>query len=86
MHAGAPLIYPRPGQIVRAGPPAGDESVMFVATRSRIAGFLNGVSTMRTPVDLQFTHDGFRAALQSQLDPLPRDDWAVAELNIRVEE
>jgi len=86
LHAGVPVIYPRPGMLVRAAPPAGDEIVMFVATRSRIAGFLGGGSTSMTPVDLQYTHDGLRNALQSQLNGVPREDWAVAEVTIRVQE
>ena len=86
VHAGVPISFPRPGQIVRASPPAGDEVVLFVATRSRIEGFLGGGSTSNTPFDLQYTHDAFRSALQAQLDALPHEDWAVAELNIRVQE
>jgi Domain of unknown function (DUF4384) len=86
VHSGVPVSFPRSGQIVRASPPAGDEVVLFVATRSRIPGFLGGGSTSTAPFDLQYTHDAFRSALQSQLNALPRDDWAVAELNIRVQE
>jgi hypothetical protein len=86
VHGGVPISFPLPGQIVRASPPAGDEVVLFVATRSRIAGFLGGGSTSTTPFELQYTHDGLRGALQNQLDALPREDWAVAELNIRVHE
>jgi len=86
LHAGAPIIYPRPGLIVRASPPAGDEVVIFAATRSRIAGFLGGGGSSLTPYDLQYTHEALRAALQSQLNALPRDDWAIAEVSIRVQE
>ncbi len=86
VHAGVPIAYPRPGFLVRATPPAGDETVLFVATRSRIAGFLGGGGTSTTPFDLQFTHDALRGALQNQLDALPRTDWAIAELTIRVQE
>ena len=86
LYAGVPLYYPRPGQIVRAAPPAGDEIVMFVATRARIPGFLGGGSTSMTPVDLQYTHDAARDALQTQLNSVSRDDWAVAEVTIRVQE
>jgi hypothetical protein len=85
LHAGVPIVYPRPGLIVRASPPAGDEVVIFAATRSRIAGFLGGGSSL-TPFDLQYTHEALRAALQSQLNALPRDDWAIAEVSIRVQE
>lgn len=84
VHAGVPVGFPRGGQIVRATPPAGDETVLFVATRSRIGGFLGGGSVSTVPFDLQYTHDTFRGALQAQLDALPRNDWAIAELHIRV--
>jgi hypothetical protein len=86
LHAGVPVYFPRPGQLIRATPPAGDEVVMFVATRSRIPGFLGGGSTSMTPIDLQYTHDGLRNALEAQLNSVSRDDWAVAEVTIRVQE
>ena len=86
VRAGVPLIFPRGGQIVRASPPAGDETVLFVATRSRLGGFLGAGASSSSPFDLQSAHDAFRSALQSQLDILPRPDWAIAELNNRVNE
>jgi hypothetical protein len=86
VRAGIPLVYPRAGMLVRAAPPAGDEHVMFVVTRSRISGFLGGGSDATNPIDLQYTHDGLRGALQSQLNATPRGDWAVAEVTVRVAE
>lgn len=86
VHAGVPISFPRSGQIVRATPPAGNEVVLFVTTRARIHGFIGGGSTSLTPYDLQYSRDAFRNALQAQLDALPRNDWAIAELNIRVQE
>jgi hypothetical protein len=85
IHAGVPIVFPRPGLIVRAAAPAGDEVVMFVATRSRIAGFQGGGSSSM-PFDLPYSHDGLRTALQGQLDALPHSDWAVAEVTVRVHE
>jgi len=84
LHAGVRYIYPTRGQIIRAAPPAGDDTVLFVATRYRIAGFLGGARTSTTPFDLQYTHEGMKAALQSQLDALSRNDWAIAETTIRI--
>jgi hypothetical protein len=70
LRAGVPINYPRPGQIVRAAPPAGDEIVMFVATRAPIKGFV-GSAVSTTPIDLQFSHEA-RSQLQQTLDQIPR--------------
>jgi hypothetical protein len=84
LHTGQPIYYPSPGSIVRATPPAGDETVLFVVTRAPLHGFVGGTSM--TPFDLQYTHDGLRAAIQERLAAMPRSDWAVAELSVRVQE
>jgi hypothetical protein len=84
LRAGVPITYPRSGQIVRAAPPAGDEIVMFVATRAPIKGFV-GSAVSTTPIDLQFSHEAARSQLQQTLDQIPRDDWAIAEVTIRVQ-
>jgi hypothetical protein len=84
LRTGQPIYYPSPGLIVRAAPPAGDETVLFVVTRSPFHGFVGGPST--TPFDLQYTHDGLRAAIQERLDAMPRSDWAIAEVSVRVQE
>jgi hypothetical protein len=85
IQAGQPLLYPRPGQIVRATAPAGDETVIFIASRKRIDGF-GGAGRTTTPLDLQFTHEGLRTAIQQKFGDMPRDDWAFAEIRIRVHE
>ena len=84
LHAGQPINYPRPGFTVRAAPPAGDETVLFVASRTPIRGFV--VDTSATPFDLQYTHEGLRSAIQERLDAMPRSDWAIAEVSVRVQE
>ena len=84
LHTGQPIYYPSPGFIVRASPPAGDETVLFVVTREPFHGFVGGTSA--TPFDLQYTHDGLRAAIQERLAAMPRSDWAVAEVSVRVQE
>jgi hypothetical protein len=84
MHTGQPIYFPSPGSIVRATPPAGDETILFVVTRAPIHGFVGGTSM--TPFDLQYTHDGLRAAIQERLAAMPRSDWAVAEVSVRVQE
>ena len=84
LHTGQPIYFPSPGSIVRATPPAGDETILFVVTRTPIHGFVGGTSM--TPFDLQYTHDGLRAAIQERLAAMPRSDWAVAELSVRVQE
>lgn len=81
--AGEPLRYPRSGQIVRAAAPAGDETIIFVASRNRIDGFA-GVGATTTPLDLQLTHEALRTAIQQKFGALPRGDWAYAEIKTRV--
>ena len=82
VRAGQPLRYPLQGKIVRASPPAGDEKLIFVATRGPIEGF-TGRGT-NVPFDLQYMHESLRASLQQKLGLLPRDDWGFAEIGIRV--
>jgi hypothetical protein len=83
LRAGQPLRYPRSGQIVRAAAPAGDETVIFVASRDPIDGFA-GRGAATTPFDLQLTHEGLRTAIQQKFGAMPRENWAFAEIKIRV--
>jgi hypothetical protein len=83
LHAGEPIVYPRRGLIVRAAPPAGDETMIFIAARDRIQG-LAGPGALTSPLDLQFTAEGLRNALQQHYRDLPRERWAFAEIRIRV--
>lgn len=83
VRAGFPFTYPHPGLIVRAAAPAGDDVVLFVATRRPIGGFVNGASSSQ-PFDLQLSHEDFRAALLNQLTAMPRSDWAIAVVTVRV--
>lgn len=83
LRAGQPITFPRRGQIVRAAAPAGDETILFVASRHRFDGFAGkGVTT--TPLDLQLTHEGLRTAIDQKFGAFPRNDWAFAEIKIRV--
>ena len=81
---GSTHLLSESGFIVRASPPAGDETVLFVVTREPFHGFVGGTSA--TPFDLQYTHDGLRAAIQERLAAMPRSDWAVAEVSVKVQE
>ena len=83
LRAGQPLRYPRSGQIVRAAAPVGDETVIFVASRNPIDGFASRGATT-TPFDLQLTHEGMRTAIQQKFGAMPRENWAFAEIKIRV--
>jgi hypothetical protein len=82
--SGQPLSYPRRGLIVRASPPAGDDAVMFVVSRDRLDGFAGRQLT--SPIDLQYTHDGLRTAIQDRFRDIPRDRWVFTEIRIRVRE
>lgn len=83
VRAGQPLRYPRPGQIVRASAPPGDETVIFVTSLDRIDG-LAGKGVTTTPLDLQLTHEGLRTGIQGKFGDMPRENWAFAEVKIRV--
>jgi len=83
LRAGEPIAYPRRGLIVRAAPPAGDETVIFVASRDRIEGFA-GPGPLTAPLELEYTHESLRAAIQQRFRDIPRERWAFAEIQIRV--
>lgn len=83
LHAGEPISFPRHGLVVRASPPAGDETIIFLATRDRFDG-LNGRGTTTSPMDLQFTHAGLREAIQHKLNDLEPNRFGFAEVQIRV--
>lgn len=83
LRAGQPLLFPRRGQTVRAAAPAGDETILFVASCQPIDGFAGKGATM-TPLDLQVTHEGLRTAIDQKFGALARNDWAFAEIKIRV--
>lgn len=85
LRAGATLTDPPRGLTVRATPPAGDETVILAVTRLPLRGFV-GPGTTTTPFTTQLTHDGFRRALASKTDALPRSSWAFAEAKIRIQD
>lgn len=85
LRANQPIFYPRRGMVVRAAPPAGDETIVFVASRRRIAGF-GGHATTSTPFDLQLSHEGFRAGLEEKFHGVPRREWAFTEVQIRIQD
>lgn len=82
-HAGKSIVYPQRGVIVRATPPAGDETVILTVSRDRMEGF-SGAFESAIPLDLQYTHEGLRAAIQQKFNELRRERWAFAEIQIRV--
>ena len=82
VRADEPIVYPQCGLTVRAAPPAGDETVIFVVSRERLA-WLAG-DGIAAPLDLQYTHAGLRAALRQNIGKLRRERWAIGEIQIRV--
>src|SRR5262249_47406542 len=76
--------FPPRNLVLRASAPAGDETVVFVASRTPIQG-LAGSGITRTPLQLQHTHQGLRQALQRILQNGAREDYAFAEAVIRVQ-
>jgi hypothetical protein len=83
LRAGTPMAYPRRGLTIRATAPAGDETLLFVAARDRLEG-LTGPRQVTNPLELQYTHDGLRAAIQQKFGDLKRERWAFAEIKIHV--
>jgi hypothetical protein len=79
------LSYPPSRLQVRAAPPAGDETVIFVVTRERFEGFA-GRGTTRSPLALQHTHAGFGEALRRRTARIERTRWASVSSVIRVAE
>ena len=84
IRAGGTISYPTRGGVIRATPPAGDEKILMVVTRTRIAGFAHG--TVRSPLVLPYTHEAFRQALAGKTSALASDDWTSTELTVRIED
>lgn len=83
LRAGQPVELPNRGFSIVASPPAGDETIVFLVTRSRFAGFFDGF-TVTKPTDVQVSREGLSATLQSKLSGLPRSAWASTQTSIRV--
>jgi hypothetical protein len=81
--AGKPITFPGRGLTVRASAPAGDDSVIFVASRTRSSGFVSS-EAMSKPVELQLTHDALRQQIEQKFSNIPRRSWAFSEIKIRV--
>jgi hypothetical protein len=79
------VSYPCSGLQVRAAPPAGDETVIFVVTRERFEGFA-GRGTTCSPLALQHTHTDFCEALRRKTARIERTRWAAVSSVIRVAE
>lgn len=85
LKAGRSIDLPKTGVILRAAPPAGDNRVLFLATREKFKGFGGGEMVER-PSDVQLTGFGLVSSLRLRLATTPRADWAFTELTIRVTE
>lgn len=79
------VSYPSNGLEMRATPPAGDDTVVFVFTRNRFDGFF-GRSATRSPQALQLSHAAFRHALDQKVATLQRRDWASVRTIVRVQQ
>jgi len=84
VRAGSPLVFPKLGQFVRATAPGGDDLIVFIASRQPIRGFLGGAASHGAPFDLDFSHEEFKVALRKQFASTANEDWAVAQLMVRV--
>jgi hypothetical protein len=85
IRAHRPLTYPLAGFTVRAAPPAGDETIVFVVSRRPINGFA-GHGTTHTPFDAQIPPADFHNTLTKKMSALPARDWVSTKVQLRVEE
>lgn len=85
LKAGVPVDIPRRGLAIVASAPAGDETIVFVATRDRFPGFLGG-ATVTNPADIQVSRDSLMAQLQAKLAATPRPRWGLTQVVVRVTE
>jgi hypothetical protein len=83
LRANRPVVLPARGLTIRAVAPAGDNTLVFVATHDRFNGFAGGVSTS-APVDLQTSADGLVQNLKAKLSATPDDDWGFTTVVVRV--
>jgi hypothetical protein len=85
MRANRAVELPRRDLLLRAAPPAGDNTVLFVATRDRLPGF-GGGSTVVTPGDIQVTESGLVDRLTARLKDMPRTRWGYTTLVVSITE
>lgn len=85
LKARQPIELPKSGLVLRAMPPAGDNTVLFLATRDRLTGFAGGAMTT-TPTDIQVSGDGLINELTAKLSSRPRERWGFTTATIRVVE
>lgn len=85
MRANRAVELPRRDLLLRAAPPAGDNIVLFIATRDRLPGF-GGGSTVVTPGDIQVTEDGLVDRLTARLKDMPRTRWGYTTLVVSITE
>jgi hypothetical protein len=80
-----PMTYPLGGYVVRASPPSGDETILFIVSRKPIHGFASDAGT-RIPFDTQVAAASFHDVLADKLKVLPARDWVMTETHLRVED
>ena len=85
MRAGRAVVLPRRDLLLRATPPAGDNIILFVATRDRLPGF-GGGGTVVTPGDIQVTESGLVDRLTARLKDMPRTRWGYTTLVVGITE
>lgn len=83
VNARASFRYPSPGIDIRVSPPAGEATLVFVATLTRIDGF-HGRGTTRSPFRLHVNASEFRDQIATRTSGLPREAWGSTGLVVRV--
>ena len=80
------LDYPLLADGVRltATQPVGNNQLILLVTRNPITVGFSGVDTLTRPVSLAVSEREFRAELNRIVSGMPRDSWAVEEIQVRV--
>jgi len=87
LRPGLAVDYPLRGSglLIRASPPEGNDQVIFLATITPLAGFVDGRGqTVTKPATLPYGAAEFRRRLDFVANALPTRSWGVSEINIRV--
>lgn len=81
--AGRPVTLPLGGKVARAVPPAGEETIVFVASTRRLNGFFGG-RAVSAPQELPVTRWALISTLDAELRTLPGGTAARTQAQVRI--
>lgn len=83
LSAGRPVTLPLGGKVARAVAPAGEETLVFVASTQRLNGFFGG-RAVSSPQELPVTRWALTSTLDAELRLLPPGTATRTETQIRI--